>query len=191
MRALEEKIIKEGSILPGNVLKVGNFLNQQMDVAFIMEMGEEIARLFRDSGATRILTVETSGIAIAFAAAVAMNLPLVFAKKHASANMSGDTYTASVASFTHNKIYEIAVSAEYVPEGEKVLLVDDFLAVGNALRGLISICGQAKAEVVGIAVAIEKQFQGGGDGLRALGYRVESLAKISELDVSRGITFCD
>lgn len=190
MKALEEKIISEGKVLPGNILKVGNFLNQQMDVEFIMEMGDEIARLFHDSGATKILTVETSGIAIAFAAAYAMKLPLVFAKKHASANMSGDTYTAEVASFTHKKVYQIAVSAEYIRKGEKVLLVDDFLAVGNALRGLMSICGQADAEVVGVAVAIEKQFQGGGDSLRAEGHRIEALAKIASLDEKNGVTFC-
>ena len=190
MKALEEKIASEGTILPGNILKVGNFLNQKIDVEFTMEIGKEIARLFEGCGATKILTVETSGIPMAFAAASVMGLPLVFAKKHASANMSGDIYSAEVASFTHKKVYQIAVSSEYISPSDKILLVDDFLAVGNALNGLISICGQAGTEVVGIAVAIEKQFQGGGDALRKEGYRVESLAKIKSLDYESGIEFC-
>lgn len=190
MRSLEEKIIAEGKILPGDILKVGSFLNQQMDVTFIMEMGREIARLYRDCGVTKILTVESSGIAVAFAAAAAMGVPMVFAKKHASANMSGGAYSAPAESYTHGKTYHIVVSEEYLLPTDAVLLVDDFLAVGNALRGLLALCRQADARVVGAAVAIEKWYQQGGDALRSEGLRIESLAKIKSLSTKDGISFC-
>ncbi len=188
MKALEEKILKEGEILPGHVLKVGGFLNQQMDSDFIMEIGEEVARLYKDCGVTKVLTIESSGIALAVAAGIALHVPSVFAKKHKSANMSKDVYTAEVYSYTHKETYEIAVAKEYIRKGEKVLLVDDFLANGNALRGLMKILDKAEATLVGCAVAIEKGFQGAGDELRASGIRVESLALIDSL-TDEGIVF--
>lgn len=188
MKALEEKILKEGQVLPGNILKVGSFLNHQLDVDFLMEMGKEIARLFENDGITRILTVETSGIAIAMAAAAAMHLPVVFAKKHKTGNLSGELYTTVVHSYTHGVDYNIVVNSEYINKDDRVLIVDDFLANGKALLGLIDIVGQAGATVVGCSCAIEKGFQKGGDMLREQGYRVESLAIVESMDNS-SLTF--
>lgn len=181
IRALEEKIVREGQVFPGNILKVGNFLNHQLDVPFIMEMGKEIARLYKDCGVNKVLTIETSGIAIAFAAAHYMNVPVLFAKKNKTANISGDAYCEKVESFTHKNVSNVIVSKEFLTDKDKVLIVDDFLAVGNALNGLINICCDAKAEVVGCAIAIEKAFQGGGDKIRERGIRVESLAIIDKM----------
>ncbi len=181
MKALEEKILQEGTVLPGHILKVGSFLNQQLDVAFLMEMGQEIARLFGDSGVTKVLTIEASGIAIAVAAAAALGTPAVFAKKHKTGNVSGDVLTTTVHSYTHNTDYEIMVSREYISPTDRVLLVDDFLANGKALCGLAELVAQAGAQTVGAAVAIEKGFQQGGDALRATGMRVESLAIVESM----------
>lgn len=188
MKALEEKILKEGQVLPGNILKVGSFLNHQLDVDFLMEMGKEIARLFENDSITRILTVETSGIAIAMAAAAAMHLPVIFAKKHKTGNLSGELYTTVVHSYTHGVDYNIVVNSEYINKNDRVLIVDDFLANGKALLGLIDIVGQAGATVVGCSCAIEKGFQKGGDMLREQGYRVESLAIVESMDNS-SLTF--
>jgi len=188
MKALEEKIVREGSVLPGNVLKVGSFLNQQMDSDLIMAIGKEIARLFGGDHVEKVLTVEASGIALAVAAGIALHVPSVFAKKHRSANMSKETYTASVYSYTHKETYEIAVAKEYIKKGEKVLIVDDFLANGNAIRGMMEIIKKAGAELVGCAIAIEKGFQGAGDKLRAEGIRIESLALIDSM-TDTGVTF--
>lgn len=181
IRALEERILKEGRVLPGEVLKVGSFLNQQIDTALLTDMGREIARLFGDSGVTKILTIESSGIAIAVAAGCAMGVPVVFAKKHASNNMSGEVYTSSVFSYTHQKTFEVVVTADYLKAGDRILIVDDFLAKGGALNGLIDIINQSGAELAGAAIAIEKGFQGGGDALRAKGIRIESLAIIDSM----------
>ncbi|MBP3388544.1 MAG: xanthine phosphoribosyltransferase [Clostridia bacterium] len=181
MKALEEKILKEGTVLPGNILKVGSFLNHQLDAALLMEMGREIARLYKDAGVTRILTIESSGIAIAVAAAAAMGVPAVFAKKNKSKNLNDDVYTVTVYSYTHDREYPVVVSKDYIKPDDRVLIVDDFLAVGNALRGLIALVGQAGAQVAGCAIAIEKGFQKGGDDLRAQGVRVESLALIDHM----------
>lgn len=188
MKALEQKILSEGQVLPGNVLKVGSFLNQQMDSDFIMEIGREIARLYADEGVTKVLTVESSGIALAVAAGIALHVPSVFAKKHKSANMSKEVYTASVYSFTHGMEYEIAVAKEYISERDRVLIVDDFLANGNALRGLMSIVSQSGASLAGCAVAIEKGFQGAGDAMRAEGIRIDSLAIIDSM-TDESVTF--
>lgn len=182
MKALKEKILKEGSVLPGNILKVGSFLNHQLDVDFIMEMGKEIAERFKGEKITKILTVETSGIAIAMGAAAAMHLPVVFAKKHKTGNLSGDLYTTVVHSYTHGVDYNIVVNTEFLTEKDRVLIVDDFLANGKALLGLIDIVGQAGATVAGCSCAIEKGFQKGGDNLRQEGIRVESLAIIESMD---------
>ena len=181
IHALEERILKEGRVLPGEVLKVGSFLNQQIDTALLTDMGNEIARLYGNAGVTKILTIESSGIAIAVAAGCAMGVPVVYAKKHASRNMSKDVYTANVFSYTHQKTYEIAVAKDYIRPDDTILIVDDFLAMGNALNGLMEITEKAGAKLAGAAIEIEKGFQGGGDALRAKGIRVESLAIIDSM----------
>ena len=182
MKALEEKIEKEGIVLPGNVLKVGSFLNQQIDTVFLGEMAKEVKELFKGETVTKVLTVEASGIAFATAVALELKVPMVFAKKHPSANVSGEQYFSPVYSFTHKTTYDIAVSKEYLQKEDKVLITDDFLANGNALKGLIDIVNQAGATVVGCCAEIEKGFQGGGDGLRKEGYKVESLAIVESME---------
>ena len=147
IRELEQRIIEEGKILPGEVLKVGSFLNQQIDTKLLMDMGEEIARLYKSNNVTKVLTIESSGIAIAFAAAFAMGLPVVFAKKHSTLNLSGSILSSKVYSYTHQQTYDIAVAADYITADDTVLIVDDFLAKGNALNGLIDIVGQAGAKL--------------------------------------------
>ena len=181
IRALEDRILAEGKVLPGEILKVGDFLNQQIDPELLMEMGGEIASLYKDAGVTKILTIESSGIAVAFAAGYKMNVPVVFAKKHASINLSDDVLTSQVYSYTHQKTYDIVVSSDYIAKDDTVLIVDDFLAKGNALKGLIEITNKAGAKLAGAAIAIEKGFQGGGDELRRQGIRVESLAIIESM----------
>lgn len=182
MVALEEKILKEGKVLPGNILKVGSFLNHQIDVDFIMEMGKEIERLFGGEKITKILTIETSGIPIAVAAAAAMHIPVVFAKKHKTSNVSGDVYKTVVHSYTHGTDYTVVVESDYLSDKDNVLIVDDFLANGKALKGLLDIVAQAGATSAGAVCAIEKGFQHGGDELRAQGIRVESLAIIDSME---------
>ena len=188
MKALEDKILAEGVLMPGEVLNVGRFLNQQIDTVFLKEIGQEIKRLFEDSGATKILTVEASGIAVAVAAGMALELPVIFAKKSRASNVSGNIYSSLVYSFTHDRENHIMVSKEYLPQGEKILIVDDFLAHGSALNGLIAIAEDAGCEVVGCCAVIEKGYQMGGDNLRARGYRVESLAIIDDMN-DDGIIF--
>jgi xanthine phosphoribosyltransferase len=188
MKALEEKIVREGKILPGNVLKVNHFLNHQLDVDFLMEMGREVARLYENAGVNKILTIEASGIALAVVVAAHMHVPVLFAKKNSTTNLSEDKYTTQVASFTHQKVYNVVVSRELLNASDRVLIVDDFLACGNAVFGLIDLVAQAGGEVVGVTAAIEKGYQGGGDKLRAQGVRVESLAVIDEM-TEDGIRF--
>ena len=188
MKAMEEKILTEGTVLPGGILKVGRFLNQQIDTVFLAEMAREFAFLFREAGVNKILTIESSGIAIAAAVALEMGVPMVFAKKHKSSNVDGRVYTSVVHSYTHGTDYNIVVSADYLCAGDRVLLVDDFLANGKALLGLTDLVTQAGAEVAGAAIAIEKGFQGGGDALRAKGIRVESLAILDTM-TDDAITF--
>jgi len=182
MRKMEEKILAEGEILSGGVLKVGSFLNQQIDTVFMREIGEEIADMFKGEEITKILTIEASGIPIAVSAGFAMELPVVYAKKNKSSNISGDVYSTVVQSFTHGNKNHVIVNKEYISPDDKVLIVDDFLAHGSALTGLIEIVEMAGATVVGCVAAIEKGFQLGGDRLREKGYRVESLAIIEEMD---------
>lgn len=184
MKALEEKILREGTVLKGNILKVGSFLNQQLDVDFLMKMGREISRIYSGAEITKILTVESSGIAVAFAAGAVMHLPVVFAKKNKSSNVSGEVYTTVVHSYTHNTNYTILVPKEYINKEDKLLIIDDFLANGKALEGLIDIIGQSGAQLVGCTCAIEKGFQGGGDRLRENGIRVESLAIVESMNKS-------
>ena len=188
MQLMEQMILKEGKVLPGGILKVGSFLNQQIDTEFLGQVGQEIARLFEGCGVTKVLTIESSGIAIAAAAGMAMGVPMVFAKKHKTSNVDGSTYSSVVHSYTHNTDYTVVVSSEYLLPGDRVLLVDDFLANGKALVGLIDLVNQAGATLVGAACAIEKGFQGGGDALRAAGVRVESLAIIESMS-DEEITF--
>jgi xanthine phosphoribosyltransferase len=189
MKALEEKILKEGTVLAGGVLKVGSFLNQRIDTVLLSQMAEEAQRLFAGEKITKVLTVEASGIAFAAAVAMRLGVPMVFAKKHPSANVTGEQYSFPVYSFTHKRTYEIAVSKAYLNKEDKVLITDDFLAGGNALKGLIDIVKQAGATVVGCCAQIEKGFQGGGDELRQAGYRVESLAIVDRMDDDGTIAF--
>ena len=188
MRALEEKILREGQVLQGNILKVGSFLNHQLDVDFLIEMGKEIARLFKEDKPTKILTVETSGIAVAMGAAAAMHIPVVFAKKHKSGNLSGEMYKTVVHSYTHGTDYTVVVESRFLSADDRVLIVDDFLANGKAILGLVDIINQSGATLVGASCAIEKGFQKGGDELRAMGIKVESLAIVDSMD-NENLTF--
>ena len=181
MKLLEERIKKDGTIKPGGILKVDNFLNHQIDPELMFEMAQELKRLYAGCEITKILTVEASGIAMAIMAAYILGCPIVFAKKSRSKNIAEDVYSAEVASFTHGNTNTVVVSKEYLHPGEKILLIDDFLATGAALKGLLEICNQAGAEVVGCGIAVEKVFQGGGNELREKGIRVESLAMISSM----------
>lgn len=189
MKALEDKLKKEAVVLSADILKVGNFLNQTLDVAFIMEMGKEIARLYENESITKIVTIEASGIAIATAAAVQMGVPVVFAKKSRVSTQTGSLYYATVSSFTHGNTYEAVIPVDMLTKDDRILIVDDFLAHGAALRGLLSIIRQSGACLVGCAVAIEKSFQGGGDHLRAEGVRIDALAQIRAMDPKKGIEF--
>lgn len=181
MKALEEKILKEGTVLPGDILKVDCFLNHCLDVPFLLEMGKEIASLYEGNSVNKILTIETSGIPIAFACAQFLNVPVVFVKKSKSGNISNNVYSSSVTSFTKKNTYDAVVSKEFLGENDRVLVIDDFLAKGNALNGLLDIINQAGAKLIGCAIAIEKGFQGGGDELRAKGIRIDSLAIIDSM----------
>ena len=189
MKLMEQMILKDGKVLPGGILKVGSFLNQQIDTELLSAMGEEIKRLYAGDHVTKILTIESSGIAIAAAAGMAMQVPVVFAKKHKTSNVDGEVYSSVVHSFTHGTDYNVVVSRDYIRPDDRILLVDDFLASGSALEGLIELADAAGAEVVGVAIAIEKCFQGGGDELRAKGVRIESLAMIDAMDDDGGVSF--
>lgn len=179
--ALEEKILSEGRVLPGDILKVDCFLNHRIDVPFLLEMGKEIAKLYENENVNKILTIETSGIPIAFAASQFMGVPVVFAKKDKSGNISSDVYSSKVTSFTRKNVYDAVVSKDFLSKEDRVLVIDDFLAKGNALCGLIDILNQAGAFLCGCAIGIEKGFQGGGDELRKNGIRVDSLAIIESM----------
>ena len=186
MNKLEEKIISDGKVLEGNVLKVDGFLNHRVDVEILKWMGEEFRRRFDGVKVDKILTIEASGIAIASSAALCFGVPLLFAKKSQSVNVTGDKLCSKVYSFTHKCWNTIYVSAEYLSKGEKVLIVDDFLASGSALEGLVDLVSQAGAEVAGIGIAIEKSFQDGGKKIREKGYRLESLAIVESMDDDTG-----
>lgn len=186
MQLLEKRIIKDGKVFSGNVLKVDSFLNHQIDVELLDKMGEEIKTLFKDINVTKVLTIEASGIGVGCLVAKHFNCPLLFAKKSKTLNIKGDVYTSKVESFTHQCTYDIIVSKDFLNENDTVLIVDDFLAKGNALIGLIDIVNQSGASLAGCAIAIEKGYQGGGDKLRAQGIRVESMAIIEEMDDTTG-----
>ena len=186
MNFLEERIAKDGVVKEGNVLKVDSFLNHQMDVELLNEIGKEFHRRFGDKKITKILTIEASGIAIAYAAAQAFGVPLLFAKKSKSINIDGDMYTAEVESFTHKNKNTIIVSKKFLSSDDHVLIVDDFLANGCALMGLISIVKSAGAAVEGLGIAVEKGFQNGGRIIRNLGYHLESVAIVDSMDATTG-----
>ena len=182
MNFLEERIVKDGVVKPGNVLKVDSFLNHQLDIRLLDEIGKEFYRRFSDKPITKILTIEASGIAIAYAVARCFNVPMVFAKKAKSVNIDGEMYTAEVESFTHKNKNQVIVSKKFLSADDHLLIVDDFLANGCALQGLISISEAAGATVEGIGIVIEKGFQFGGRTIRNLGYRLESLAIVDGMD---------
>lgn len=190
MELLEQRILRDGKIKPGGILKVDGFLNHQIDPALLWEMAQELKRLYAGENINKILTIEASGIAIAAMTGYALGCPLVFAKKSKSRNIADDVYSAEVESFTHGNTNTVIVSKEYLSENDRVLIVDDFLATGAALVGLIGIVEQAGATVVGAGIAIEKVFQGGGNLLRNKGYRIESLARIAAMGDDCSISFC-
>ena len=190
MKLLEERIRKDGTVKAGNVLKVDSFLNHQMDIDLFNEMGKEWARLFADRKITKILTVEASGIGIACVAAQHFHVPVVFAKKSQSVNIDGEVYSTKIESFTHKRVYDVIVSKKFLHPEDHILIIDDFLANGCALEGLIDIVNKAGASVEGVGIAVEKGFQKGGDLIRSKGIRVESLAILESMDDKTGeITF--
>ena len=190
MKLLQEKIRQDGVVKPGNILKVDSFLNHQIDTELLNEMGKEFKKRFADCKITKILTIEASGIAIASIAAQYFNVPVVFAKKSQSINLDGDSYCTKIQSYTHNRIYDVIVSKKYLSADDRILIIDDFLANGCALNGLIELINKAGATLEGIGIAIEKGFQKGGAEIRAKGIHLESLAIVDAMDcVNKKITF--
>lgn len=189
MQLLKDRILKDGKVFPGNVLKVDSFLNHQMDVNLFAEMGKEFRRRFENENITKILTIEASGIGIACIAAMYFDVPVVFAKKTQTKNIAGDVYTSRVESFTHGRIYDIIVSKEFLHKEDRVLLIDDFLANGSALLGLAALVRDAGATLIGAGIAVEKGFQTGGEIVRKTGLRVESLAIVSSMGDDGSIAF--
>lgn len=186
MRILEERILKDGKVLSGNVLKVDSFLNHQLDVNLLNEIGKELYKLYQNCDITKVLTIEASGIGVGCMVAQFFNCPLVFAKKNKTSNIDEDVYCSQIESFTHGCTYNVIVSKDFLNENDNVLIVDDFLAKGNALKGLIDIVRQSGANVAGCGIAIEKGYQGGGDELRRQGIRVESMAIVEKMDPTTG-----
>lgn len=186
MKLLEERIQRDGTVKAGNVLKVDSFLNHQMDIDLFNEMGKEWASLFADCPITKILTVEASGIGIACVAAQHFHVPVVFAKKTQSLNIDGEVYSTKIQSFTHGRVYDVIVSKKFLSPEDHILIIDDFLANGCALEGLIEIVKEAGAKVEGIGIAVEKGFQKGGDLIRSKGIRLESLAIVESMDAQTG-----
>ncbi len=191
MKALEEKINAEGIIAEGNILKVGSFLNHQIDVPFMNEVGKEFYRLYKEDGVNKILTIEASGIGIACLAAQYFNVPVVFAKKSKSKNLTDDCYVTEVESFTHKNTNQVIVEKRFIQPEDRILILDDFLAKGNALRGLIQLIQDAGATVVGAGIVIEKAYQDGGKNIRDMGIRVESLARIQSMSPEGGCVFVE
>lgn len=182
MELLEQRILKDGQVFPGRILKVDSFLNHQMDVKLLCEIGKEFKRIYSDCGVNKILTIESSGIGIACITAQFFDCPVLFAKKTKTKNIANAVYKTQVKSYTHGTTYDVIVSKDFLNKGDKVLIIDDFLAEGNALMGLIDLCKQAGAEVAGCGIAIEKGFQPGSKRIRELGVRVDSLAVIESMD---------
>ncbi len=186
MQLLKDRIRKDGKIKAGNVLKVDSFLNHQMDTDLFVEIGKEFKRRFADCEINKILTIEASGIGIACVVAQQFHVPVVFAKKNQTKNIAGDVYTSKVESYTHGRVYDIIVSKEFLGKGDKVLLIDDFLANGKALEGLVAVVEASGAELVGAGIVIEKGFQVGGEIIRSKGIRLESLAIVDSMDEKTG-----
>lgn len=187
LKLLEERIVKDGIVKPGNVLKVDSFLNHQMDISLFNDMGKEFKRLFNDTPINKILTIEASGIGIACVAAQYFdNVPVVFAKKSQTVNIDGEVYSTKIESFTHKRVYDVILSKKYLSSKDHVLIIDDFLANGCALNGLLDIAKKAGATVEGVGIAVEKGFQRGGELIRQKGIRVESLAIIESMDADSG-----
>ena len=191
MELLKQRIRQDGKIKGNDVLKVDKFLNHQMDVKLFAEMGKEFKRRFADCEVNKILTIEASGIGIACVAAQFFDCPVIFAKKNQTKNIAGDVYTSKVESFTHGRVYDIIVAKEFLGPEDKVLIIDDFLANGAALMGLIQLVKDAGAEVVGAGIAIEKAFQPGGAMLREQGVRIESLARVKAMSEENGVEFVE
>ncbi len=185
MNELKDRILEDGDILEGNILKVDSFLNHQIDIHLVQDIGKELYRLFQDKKITKIVTIEASGIAIASFTAQAFDVPVLFAKKSKSTNLGNDVYISKVYSYTHQQEYTITVSKKYLNENDRILIVDDFLANGLAIQGLIDISKQACAKVEGIGICVEKTYQEGGKKIRDLGYSVESLVKIKNMENGR------
>ena len=190
MELLEQRIRQDGKVKGTSILKVDSFLNHQMDIQLFSQMGQEFYRLFGSCGVNKILTIEASGIGMACVAAQYFHCPVVFAKKSMSSNISDHVYSAPVKSFTHGNQYNAIVSKEYLHPEDRVLVIDDFLAMGEALRGLFSLVKQSGAALVGAGIAVEKAFQPGGDRIRSMGVRVESLARIKSMSEETGVEFC-
>lgn len=191
MELLKERIQRDGTVKGTDVLKVDSFLNHQMDVALFEAMGREFLRRFADCGVNKILTIEASGIGIACVTAQSFHCPVVFAKKNQTKNIAGEVYSTRVESFTHGRVYDVIVSKKFLGPEDNVLIIDDFLANGAALEGLIDLVNQAGARLAGAGVAIEKAFQPGGDRLRAKGIRVEALARVKSMSEETGVVFVD
>lgn len=187
LKLLEDRIVKDGIVKPGNVLKVDSFLNHQMDISLFNDMGKKFKRLFNDTPINKILTIEASGIGIACVAAQYFdNVPVVFAKKSQTVNIDGEVYSTKIESFTHKRVYDVIISKKYLSSKDHVLIIDDFLANGCALNGLLDIAQKAGATVEGVGIAVEKGFQRGGELIRQKGIRVESLAIIESMDADSG-----
>ena len=191
MELLKERIRRDGKVKGTDVLKVDSFLNHQMDVELFAEIGKEFKRRFAGCEINKILTIEASGIGIACVVAQYFHCPVIFAKKTQTKNIAGEVYTSKVESFTHGRVYDIIVATEFLGPGDKVLLIDDFLANGAALEGLAQLVKDAGAELVGGGIVIEKAFQPGGDRLRAKGLRIEALARVQSMNEETGVTFAD
>ena len=191
MELLKRRIRTDGTVKGNDVLKVDSFLNHQMDVALFEEIGKEFLRRFDGCGVNKILTIEASGIGIACVTAQFFHCPVIFAKKSQTKNIAGEVYTTKVESFTHGRVYDVIVSKQYLGPGDKVLIIDDFLANGAALEGLIDLVGQSGAELAGAGIVIEKAFQPGGDRIRAKGVRVEALARVKSMSEETGVEFVD
>jgi xanthine phosphoribosyltransferase len=191
MKELKEKILNEASVLPGGLLRVDSFLNHQIDVKLVSECGKKWYELFKDAGITKILTIESAGIGIAALTAQYFGVPVVYAKKTRSAAIGNDFYSAKVVSYTHAQVYEIIVSKKYINENDKVLIIDDFLAGGSAIKVLINLAEMGGAKIAGAGVVIEKSYEKGGKDLRDMGYTIESLAKISSIGSDSKITVAE
>ncbi len=191
MELLKQRIRQDGTVKGNDVLKVDSFLNHQIDVALLEEIGREVQRRFADCGVNKILTIEASGIGIACITAQSFHCPVVFAKKSQTKNIAGEVYTTRVESFTHGKVYDVIVSKKFLGPGDNVLIIDDFLANGAALDGLIDLVEQSGAKLAGAGVVIEKAFQPGGDRIRARGVKVEALARVKSMSEETGVEFAD